>query len=130
MTICAAIVGVSYAAPKLLTCLCSNQSNNSLSPCFINQLRAKMAFLSERIKNSLGRRFQFAVTVVLDNAWISSLALCYLTGGKNPFTSLDKGLDVSAAFLGFCIISEFARLVFVKTFPTMNPFFGTRSSNN
>lgn len=116
-----------YAAPKGLTYLCTAPP---MTASRVDQLRERMAFVRNRVKDVVGEKAWFILTdVVADNAWIAFVAFSYLTFGLPPISNTGGAINAGTAYFSFCVVSWLARFAFVKTFPSSRRYIGTRSDS-
>ncbi len=101
------ISGMLYLAPKAFAYFSTKPEEVHTR---LDRLREKIAGFSEASKTILGERAWFVLTDVFSkNAWISFLAISYLTRNQQPFETVVRGIEVASAFFVFCTAAAFAR---------------------
>ena len=118
-----------YIVPKVMSILCSRtlyERGGIIGR--VDNLRNQLANLYGHFLENIGeRKWQFFNEVIIDNAWISCLALGLLLKNSNKEMNFEMKESLVLAFFGISSLTWFLRYQITKNFPSTAFLLATRS---
>jgi hypothetical protein len=124
------ISGLFYVTPKIVDYLSTRSSQRNLETR-IDRLRERLASIRENIVENIGDlgRF-FCSDVMVDNAWISVLALSILSKGFKTIVTIEDKMNAATGIIAFSCVAWAVRLGLCMIFPYLKSYIGSSKSTN